>query len=299
MKPPSPLRLSQDHFGRRYIRRKILSAAAASRLGCHSLSISMANIHPDFKKKMARAVGILNLELSDSFEVLLQDVVKVLVDRTTCVVMQKAFCVLASPLPVDYMDKPIARLFPNPDDYFASIGLDSTIGLPFSIPTSMSSLNDDVPYNIHAWYHRLAGHLVLLASLPTDGVENASRAGKFKNHVFKELCDLAIESSTNHVDSIFLPHPIYAWVTQEIEDLNAKKEVGSGTHEEKRFITNRIITQIKHLHGLLTNDNLKYGWKLFCCKQVMAKPLPRLRERRTKTCRRCTESLLTSFRQIT
>lgn len=90
----------------------------------------MAYIHPDFKTKMARAVGIVNLKPSDSFEVLLQDVVKVLVDRTTGAVMQKAFRVLASPLPVDYMDKPIARLFPHPDGYFASIGLDSTIGSP-------------------------------------------------------------------------------------------------------------------------------------------------------------------------
>lgn len=236
----------------------------------------MANIHPDFKKKMARAVGIVNLELSDPSEVLLQDVVKVLVDRTTGVVMQKAFRILASPLPVDYMDKPIARLFPNPDDYFASIGLDSTIGSPFTIPWSESSLNDDVPYIIHARYHRLAGHLVLLASLPTDGVENASRAAQFKNHVLEELCHLAIKSSTNHVDSLFLPHPIYVWVVREIEELHAKKQAafgGGGSHQEKR-----IKFQIQHLEGLLTNGNLKYGWKLFCCKQVMSKSLEGLEE---------------------
>lgn len=226
---------------------------------------------------MARAVGIvMDLKPSDPFEVLLRDVVEVLVAQTTGAMMQNAFRVLAFRFPVDYMDKPIARLFPNPDDYFASIGLDSTIGAPFSIPTSESSLKDDVPYIIHARYHRLAGHLVLLASLPTDGVENASRAAKFKNHVFEELRDLAIKSSTNHVDSLFLPHPIYAWVVREIEELNAKKEAaleGGGSHEEKR-----ITFQIQHLEGLLTNDNLKYGWKLFCCEQVMSKPLAGLKE---------------------
>lgn len=167
-------------------------------------------------------------------------------------------------------------------------------------------MNDDVPYIIHARYHRLAGHLVLLASLPTDGVENASRAAqcmtkstahvhfllKFilvvtilnqiliffsvKNHVLEELCHLAIKSSTNHVDSLFLPHPIYVWVVREIEELHAKKQAalgGGGSHQGKR-----IKFQIQHLEGFLTNGNLKYGWKLFCCKQVMSKSLEGLEE---------------------
>lgn len=61
--------------------------------------------------------------------------------------------------------------------YSALLILPLRFVLQFSITHLESCLNDGKPYIIHAHYHRLARHIVLLASLPTD-FDNASRASQ-------------------------------------------------------------------------------------------------------------------------